>query len=308
MRTIQEKYNAINEGKFTKEQFLRDARMEQPNLVTRFNGYDDAVQILKNRGMIQEVKVDTKTLKDILRGGKKIASGVRFINAKDYKDGNKIGTLEKGDQVLDSTEIKEARLTKKNLADYRYKPTNDMDNYPYEQILRGLRVELETMGIEGTPTAEEYQKALGKVLKNLEKDKIFYTNQVAGVKTNRKRTDLMVDATPKNEVDKENGLKKAQLKEAVKNIIKNILSENLQDPDLYDQDEEREERRSKYGQSEFGEGEDIYEMQGPKSDDEYKSELADYLAEIKEKRNSNLTAILSVASATITPNNERKEN
>ena len=34
---------------------------------------------------------------------------------------------------------------------------------------------------------------------------------------------------------------------------------------------------------------------------------AQRLAEIKEKRNSNLTAILSVANATIT-NNERKEN
>ena len=34
---------------------------------------------------------------------------------------------------------------------------------------------------------------------------------------------------------------------------------------------------------------------------------AQRLAEIKEKRNSNLTAILSVASATIS-NNERKEN
>ena len=34
---------------------------------------------------------------------------------------------------------------------------------------------------------------------------------------------------------------------------------------------------------------------------------AQRLAEIKEKRNSNLTAILSVANATIS-NNERKEN
>jgi pheromone shutdown protein TraB len=36
--------------------------------------------------------------------------------------------------------------------------------------------------------------------------------------------------------------------------------------------------------------------------------LAERLAEIKEKRNNNLTAILSVAGATITNNNERKEN
>ena len=35
---------------------------------------------------------------------------------------------------------------------------------------------------------------------------------------------------------------------------------------------------------------------------------AQRLAEIKEKRNNNLTAILSVANATISDNNQRKEN
>ncbi len=113
----------------------------------------------------------------------------------------------------------------------------------------------------GTPTPEEYTKALGKVLKNLEKDSIFYTNQVAGIKANKKRTDLMIDATPKNEVDKENGLQKAALKEAIKGVIKNILSEGVnlspEGPQMFE--------------------DEVYEMQGPKSDNEYKSELADYL-------------------------------
>lgn len=202
MRTLQEKYNAIQEGAFSKDQFLRDARMQHPTLVTQYNGYDDAVQILKNRGMISEVKLE------------------------------------------------EARLTKKNLADYRYKPTNDMDKYPYEQILRGLRVELEGMDVYGTPTAEEYKKALGKVLKNLEKDEIFYTNQIAGVNPKVDLHDKMVDATAKNTVDTFNGMKKATLKEGIKNLIKKALMENE---------------------------EDVYEMQGPKEDSEYKSELADYL-------------------------------
>lgn len=167
MRTLQEKYNAIQEGNFSKDQFLVEARMQQPQLVTRFNGYDDAVQILKNRGMIQEAVVE------------------------------------------------EARLTKNNLADYRYKPTNEMDKYPYEQILRGLRVELEVMGIQGTPSAEEYAKALAKVSKNLAKDSIFYTNQLAG---NNKKVDLhdkMVAVTAKNTVDTFNGMKKLKdLKES----------------------------------------------------------------------------------------------
>lgn len=312
MRTLQEKYNGINEGKFTKDQFLRDARMEQPSLVTKFNGYDDAVKILKNRGMIQETysteesfkdysddaltdmiinssrfegneesiarvkqelarrkegikedyeTVDKTTRYDVtLRNGKHF-SGVKFINRNSFNTANggtylnqEIDTVTPTDEKLRET-VKEARLTNKSLTDYRYKPTNDMDKYPYEQILRGLRVELEGLNILGTPTPEEYKKALAKVLKNLEKDTIFYTNQVAGVSKKVDLHDKMVDVKKDNAVDKFNGLKKAALKEAIKGVIKNILSEG----------------------NEFGEGEGVYEMQEAKEDSYYKSELSDYL-------------------------------
>lgn len=240
MRTLQEKYNAIQEGKFSKEHFLAEARMQQPQLITRFNGYDDAVQILKNRGMIVEAKVE------------------------------------------------EAKLTKKSLTDYRYKPTNDMDKYPYEQILRGIRVELEALKVLGTPTAEEYSKALAKVSKNLEKDSIYYTNQVAGVNPKVDLHDKMVPFTDKAKVDTFNGMKKAALKEGFKKLIKKVLSENSNDlADLFDADEEREERRyttNDYGdhgpESDFGdsfdnmdpenysEEEEMFEMYGEDSVDE----------------------------------------
>ena len=201
MRTLQEKYNGIQEGKFSKENFLADARKELPNLVTRFNGYDDAVQILKNRGMIQEARVE------------------------------------------------EARLTNKSLTDYRYKPTNDMDKYPYEQILRGIRVELEGLGVQGTPTAEEYAKALAKVSKNLAKDSIFYTNQVAGVNPKVDLHDKMIPVTAKNTVDTFNGMKKAALKEGFKKLIKKVLSEEVMDVESYKEEE-------------------VYEMYGEDSVDE----------------------------------------
>ena len=190
MRTLQEKYNGIQEGKFSKEHFLADARMQLPNLVTRFNGYDDAVQILKNRGMITEAVIN------------------------------------------------EAKLNKKSLTYYRYKPNNEMDKYPYEQILRGLRVELEVAGVVGTPTADEYKKALGKVLKNLEKDEIFYTNQVAGINKRVDLHDKMVDATAKNNIDTFNGLKKAELKEGFKKLIKKVLSEEVVDVREYQDEDE----------------------------------------------------------------------
>jgi hypothetical protein len=275
MRTLQEKYNGINEGKFTKEQFLRDARMEQPNLVTRFNGYDDAVQILKNRGMIQEVKIqEGRKVTDhpfIVYTDKQGKHHIEEINYEDdqkaffktipntwdvYETRKEASTeKQRRDRGGKKETIKEARITNKSLPDYRYKVTNDMDKYPYEQILRGLRVELEGLNILGTPTPEEYKKALGKVLKNLEKDTIFYTNQVAGVSKKVDLHDKMVDVKKDNAVDKFNGLKKAALKEAIKGVIKNILTEG----------------------NEFGEGEGVYEMQGPKEDSYYKSELSDYL-------------------------------
>ena len=56
MKTLQEKYNAIQEDNFSKAQFKRDAIMECGHLVTHFNSYDDIVNILINRGVIAEAK------------------------------------------------------------------------------------------------------------------------------------------------------------------------------------------------------------------------------------------------------------
>jgi hypothetical protein len=273
MRTLQEKYNGIQEGTFSKEQFIRDARMELPNMLSNLNSYSDSIQILKNRGMIQEAKtVETTEPAKILS---------------------------------------EARLTKKNLVDYRYKTTNDMDKYPYEQILRGLRVELESMQIIETPTPEEYKKALAKVLKNLEKDEIFYTNQLAGVNPKVDLHDKMVEFTPKTAVDTFNGMKKLKdLKESHTGNPKDKYvvrpCKNKKEPWAVWEGETRvkgfatkeeakeyaDKKNKKQGLSEnvLKEGiknlikkalmeseEDIYEMQSEKSDTEYKSELADYL-------------------------------
>jgi hypothetical protein len=56
MRTLQEKYNAVLEGKFSKTQFKRDAAIEMPQFVSTVNSFDDTVAILKNKGAITEAK------------------------------------------------------------------------------------------------------------------------------------------------------------------------------------------------------------------------------------------------------------
>ena len=59
MKTLTEKYNATLEGKFSKSQFVKDAKRELPKLISPFNGYQDTVQILKSKGMIFEKVKDT---------------------------------------------------------------------------------------------------------------------------------------------------------------------------------------------------------------------------------------------------------
>ena len=54
MKTLTEKYNAVLEGKLSKKQFVRDARLALPQHITQYNGYEDAVAILKNKGMVFE--------------------------------------------------------------------------------------------------------------------------------------------------------------------------------------------------------------------------------------------------------------
>ena len=58
MRTVTatEKYRAVLEGKMAKREFVRQMRQQYPSMVSQFDGFDSAVQILKNRQMIFEAQ------------------------------------------------------------------------------------------------------------------------------------------------------------------------------------------------------------------------------------------------------------
>lgn len=56
MKTLTEKYNAVLEGTFAKKQFVRDAKLSHPNFITQFTSYEDAVKILRNKGLVHETK------------------------------------------------------------------------------------------------------------------------------------------------------------------------------------------------------------------------------------------------------------
>ena len=61
MKTIQEKYNAVLEGKFPKSQFVKDAKRELSQFLSPYNGFNDSVDILKGKGILTEAKHEEKT-------------------------------------------------------------------------------------------------------------------------------------------------------------------------------------------------------------------------------------------------------
>ena len=54
--TATDKLKLVKEGKMAKREFVRQMRQAFPQFITQFNGFDDSVQILKNKGMIFEAK------------------------------------------------------------------------------------------------------------------------------------------------------------------------------------------------------------------------------------------------------------
>jgi len=54
MKTLTEKYRGVLNESYSKKQFVRDARIAHPQLITQFNGFSDTVSILKQKSMISE--------------------------------------------------------------------------------------------------------------------------------------------------------------------------------------------------------------------------------------------------------------
>lgn len=162
MKTLQEKYNAILEGNFSKTQFVRDARLSLPNFITQFNGFEDTVQILKNKGILNEIK--------------------------------------------------------QQIPQYD-KP---QPGYSIEALERGVDYELEGMGLmsQESVSEEDYSKAKQKAEKNLEKDPNHYLNLLAGESKKVDKHDKYVEVKKDNKVDKFNGMKKAELKEAIIKLLR----------------------------------------------------------------------------------------
>ena len=160
--TATEKLRAVNEGKMAKKEFVRQMRQQFPMYITQFNGFEDSVQILKNKGMIFETKVEAQ------------------IEEKVYDDRPAL-------------------------------------NYSLDALDRGVRIELEVLGVKPGAAAvkkEDLVAATKKAKDNLEKNPTHYLDLISGESQKVDKNDKMKE-TERGAKDKDtfNDLKKAALHE-----------------------------------------------------------------------------------------------
>jgi hypothetical protein len=202
MKTLQEQYNLIKEGKGHKGVFLKEAKRLFPNVVPNSATFDQTSKLLKQRSVINENVFPLMPSS----GLNPFSTFDKFINEE-----------AKADEKKTTKEVEEAET-----AGYDYKDPKNLNNQIFDQYLNGLRVEMEK---DPKLTMDEAKEV---VAKNLEKDPIFYTKNAAFKVDGLGYEELKQQEEPKGK-HKSSGygdLKENKMKEL--NTFKNFLNEDLE--------------------------------------------------------------------------------
>ena len=168
MKTLQEKYNAIQNNNFSKAQFKRDAIMECGHLVTHYNGYDDIVNILINRGVITEAKKDEPKY-STASAADHIAPDVLDTGIK-FECDKKHGTLDVSKEEYDKCRETAIKNLSKDVL-YYVKQDSEQLETPGDQM---EKVKLSEAKVKITPPGQEPYYALdGKEMSDEEADKFI---------------------------------------------------------------------------------------------------------------------------------------
>jgi hypothetical protein len=158
MKALQTQYNLIKEGKGHKDVFVKEAKRLFPNIIPNSAGFDQTSTILKNKNIIVE-------------------------NIFPLIPSSGLNPFSTFDKFLKEEETKaEAKKTSKEVEEdlaktYDYSDKKNLDNQIFDQVLNGIRFE-----IEQDPELT-LEKATEKVKKNLDKNSLFYLENAAfGVK------------------------------------------------------------------------------------------------------------------------------
>ena len=244
MKTLQEQYNLIKEGKGHKGVFLKEAKRKFPNMINNAATFDQATHILKTRSVLNENYVDLQPINTMESSPKqgwenKFAS---FLAEAEKKD--KVNTKEAEEKIKADPKVKFEMDTKEagsyklsdgveNIAshNYDYSPKVDnINNVNGQEMLNGVYCE-----IKANPelTLEEAQ---AKAISNLAKDSLHYVKEgqfgVEGVGYQEESVGLGGSMKNKGETYGGSGFSEklepsSNAYEVVKEVVKKQLKEHL---------------------------------------------------------------------------------
>ena len=193
MKTLQEQYNLIKEGKGHKDVFLKEAKKKFPNMINKAATYDQAAYILKKRSVISENYIDVKPINTIEGTPKQSweEKFSQFINEAGEKSLNPIVNNEENYNKQDENvsadpnykfdiengsygSYKNVSAGVENIAshNYDYSPKVDnINNVNAQELQVGIYAEVK---YNPELTLEEAQ---AKVIKNLAKDPLYYVKE-----------------------------------------------------------------------------------------------------------------------------------
>lgn len=164
MKTLQEQYNLLKEGKGHADVFLKSARRLFPELVTNHATKDEAVKVLKQRSIISENFVGFEPITKI--ESTKTSYETAFANF-----------LAEEAKVEEKKVSKDVEETQESSFDY--KDDKNIDNLFGEQFLRGYYAEMK----DPKNADKDVDELKEIVAKNLAKDRSHYVKNAAfGVK------------------------------------------------------------------------------------------------------------------------------
>ena len=184
MKSLQEQYNLITEGKGHKDVFMKDAKSRYPNLLNNSLNFDNTTKILKNKGIINEnvggyvdlkpiTKIDSLSKKENWENKFK-----QFLNEKEnplqplINDDKKVNTKEEEEKI--KADSKKVSKSVENIESRNYDyDTNveNINNVNAQELLNGVYYESKSNPELGLKELQEL------AIKNLVKDPLHYVKE-----------------------------------------------------------------------------------------------------------------------------------
>ena len=179
MKTLQEQFNLIQEGKRHKDMFLKSARRLFPEYVTNFATYGEATTILKQKGILNEMIVGGGVVTQ--RTFDPFKAFNSYVSEASVQENPIKAPKASGEYTTKAVNTKLSKEVEDNQREtgFEYRNYKDIDNLYGEAFLEGYYTEMkDPKNVD--KTVDELKEI---VRKNLAKSRTYYVENAAfGVK------------------------------------------------------------------------------------------------------------------------------